>query len=111
MAPVGHRVDGLKVAKARQALGKNGNRVSQVEFARRIGVHPVTMNRIENGKANVSLELLEKIAAETKKRREHFLAEDDEEESQPMGDHHEMLAALAVALEPFHPRTRETVRP
>lgn len=37
--------------------------LSQTQAAHRLDVHPVTLNRIENGKANVSLELLERMCA------------------------------------------------
>lgn len=87
MGVTGHRVDGLKIAKAREALGRGKKvRMTQAKFAERVGIHLVTMNRIENGKANVSLDLLEKIAAETGHPREHFLADgdDDEAEAAPM---------------------------
>lgn len=101
MAPRGHTVNGLRVAQARLALPGSP---SQAEFARRVGIHWVTQSNIENGKAKVSLELLERIAAETSETRDHFLGVDDEdEEAAQMPTHHEMLAALAVALAPFHP--------
>jgi transcriptional regulator with XRE-family HTH domain len=86
MGRFGHRVDGLKVARARESLGGNGLRVTQAEFARRLGVHVITLNRIENNKARVSLDLLERIADQTGKQRDHFLSDDDDEESDPMVD-------------------------
>lgn len=90
MSPSGQRIDGVAVAKARLAITdrRTGKPLSQADFARRIGIHPVTMSNIENGKANVSLELLEKIAKETRKRREDFQLADDadsEEAAEPMG--------------------------
>lgn len=33
-------------------------------------------------------------------------SDDEDEEAASMPTHHEMLAALAVALEPFHPRAK-----
>jgi len=86
MGRFGHRVDGLKVARARESLGANGHRVTQAEFARRLGVHVITLNRIENNKARVSLDLLERIADQTGKQRGHFLSDDDDEESDPVAD-------------------------
>lgn len=88
MAPTGHRVDGLKIARARLAMTdrRTGQSIKQAEFARRLGIHPVTMSNIENGKANVSLDLLERIATETGEKRDHFLdtGDTDEEESEAM---------------------------
>jgi transcriptional regulator with XRE-family HTH domain len=59
----GIQLDGVRVAKARQNLpGFNGRTyLRQSEFAEVIGIHPVTMNRIENGQAKVSLETAEKL--------------------------------------------------
>lgn len=81
MAPRGRQVNGLRVAQARLALP---DRPSQAEFARRLGIHPVTQSNIENNKAKVSLELLEATARETGTSREYLLGADaeDEEESQ-----------------------------
>lgn len=98
MPVVGHRVDGLKVAQARLRLKGSPN---QREFAERLGIHWVTMSRIENGKANVSLDLLERIAAETGHKRDHFLAvEDDEEESRvpALSMLEELYGQLSIAL-------------
>lgn len=76
--PKGMKVNGLRVAQARLALE---DRPSQADFAKRVGIHWVTQSNIENNKANVSLELLERIAAEARVTREHLLATDlDEEE-------------------------------
>lgn len=103
MSPSGQRIDGVAVAKARLAIidRSTGKALTQAAFARRLGIHVVTMSNIENSKANVSLELLEKIAKETRKRREDFQladSEDSEEAALPMGDHRQMLAALYDAL-------------
>lgn len=81
MARKGHAVDGLKVAQARLALP---GQPSQAEFARRLGIHWVTQSNIENGKAKVSLELLERISEETGQRRDSFLLPEEEEASQPL---------------------------
>jgi len=88
----GIAVDGLKVAKARAALPHvDGREVSQVRFAEMLGVHAVTMNRIESGKARVSLELLERIAAATGKPRDSFRADAPDIET-------DLRAALVAAL-------------
>lgn len=81
----GLAVNGLRIAKARMALP---GRVTQAEFARRLGIHWVTQSNIENGKAKVSLELLERIASETGMPRDHFTrnGDEDDEEADPMAD-------------------------
>lgn len=58
------RIDGLKVAKRRLALPKNGNRhVSQVTLADRAGLHWVTVSNIERGKApNTTIDTLGRLA-------------------------------------------------
>lgn len=70
----GYLVDHVRVAQARQALrGANGKPLTQRLAAERLDVHPVTLNRIENGKARVSLELLERMATLYGCTREHLL--------------------------------------
>lgn len=80
LMPKGMRPNGLRIAQARLALP---DKPSQAEFAKRIGIHWVTQSNIENGKANISLELLERIAEVTGEKREHFLtgASDDDAEA------------------------------
>lgn len=58
------RVDGLKVAKLRLALPKNGTRhVSQATLADRAGLHWVTISNIERGKApNTTIDTLGRLA-------------------------------------------------
>ncbi len=70
-----YQVDGARVGQARQAVVKDGRPLKQVEAAELLGLHPVTLNRIENGKARVSLETLERIAALTGRTREWLLGE------------------------------------
>jgi transcriptional regulator with XRE-family HTH domain len=101
MAPTGHRVDGLRIARARQSLtdGRTEKPLSQAAFAKRLGIHPVTMSNIENGKANVSLDLLERIADETGTTRDDLLAsgdDGDEEEDEPVS---ELLMRAAYHLD------------
>lgn len=70
----GIALDGGRVAKARQALKDgDGRYMRQSEFAELIGVHPVTMNRIENNKAKVSLETLELLCEQLSRSREHLM--------------------------------------
>lgn len=71
-----YEIDGSRLGQARQALvNEDGRPMKQVEFARLLDIHPVTLNRIENGKSKVSLDLLDKIADLTGKTREHLLGE------------------------------------
>ena len=58
----GYSIDHLRAGQARAALRDQGKPLAQAAAARKLGVHPVTLNKIENGKANVSLELLERMA-------------------------------------------------
>lgn len=76
----GIQLDGVRVAKARQSLpGFNGRAyLRQSEFADVIGVHPVTLNRIENNKTKVSLETLEKLADALGRSREHLMGVPEE---------------------------------
>lgn len=71
-----YAVDGLRVAKARQSLiGRNEKPMTQGELADAVGVHRVTMTKIENGDANVSLDLLERLSSVLGQSREHLLGE------------------------------------
>lgn len=74
----GLKVNGMRIAQARMSLP---GPPSQAAFAAELGIHWVTQNRIENGKANVSLELLERIAEATSTTREHLLGDDEDEEA------------------------------
>lgn len=75
----GIRLQGVRVAQARQKLpGFNGRGyLRQSEFAEKVGIHPVTMNRIENDNANVSLEMAERLADALCVTREWLQGEDD----------------------------------
>lgn len=58
----GYRVDPVRAAQARlDKKGTDGRPLKQAAAAKLLGIHPVTLNRIENGKARVSLELLERM--------------------------------------------------
>lgn len=59
MAKPGYTINGTRVAQARQQrLG-----ITQGALADLLGIHRVTLTRIENGTAPVSLELLEKLTS------------------------------------------------
>jgi transcriptional regulator with XRE-family HTH domain len=70
MARRGHDVSGLRVAQARQARG-----LTQDDLAGITGIHRVTITKIENGQAKVSLEALEKLASALERSREWLLGE------------------------------------
>lgn len=76
----GYRVDGVRAAQARMALtGGDGRSLGQAAAARELlGINPVTLNRVENGKANVSLDLLERMAALYGVSKAWLLGEPDE---------------------------------
>lgn len=87
----GYEVNGLRVARARLALA---DKPSQAVFAERVGIHWVTQSKIETGKAKVSLDLLERIAAETGESREHFLASADEDDEEAASMTADLMRAL-----------------
>lgn len=94
----GYRANGLRIAQARLSLP---GRPNQREFADRLGIHWVTQSNIENGKANVSLELLERISRETGRTREYLLGTDDEDEEAALPSflaHDDVLDALDFAI-------------
>lgn len=70
------QLDGVRVARARAILkDEDGRHLTQAAFAGLVGLHLVTMNRIENNKARVSLHVLERIADLTGRSREYLLGE------------------------------------
>lgn len=74
-----YQLDGLRVAQARQALqGRDGKALTQGELAERAEIHRVTMTRIENGDAKVSLELLERLSGLLDKSRPYLLGEPEQ---------------------------------
>lgn len=72
MARTSYPIDGARVGQARLALG-----LTQTELADRIGVHRVTMTKIEGG-APVSLETLEALSVELVRSREWLCGEPDQ---------------------------------
>jgi len=91
-----------RVAQARAALtDERGKPMSQAEFARVLGIHGVTLNRIENGKANVSLDLLERIAEKTGRSRAWLMGEPepDDEFAQRSAQLAEAMAQIASGFE------------
>lgn len=58
----GHHIDPVRAAQARLAIeSEPGKPLKQVEAARLLDVHPITLNRIENGRSKVSSDLLERM--------------------------------------------------
>jgi transcriptional regulator with XRE-family HTH domain len=72
VARTGYIVDGARVGQARQEAG-----FTQTDLAARIGVHRVTMTKIEN-RAPVSLETLERLASALGRSREWLLGEPEQ---------------------------------
>jgi len=70
MAREGYEIDGARVGQAREAAG-----ISQQTLADRCDLHRVTVTRIENGHARVSLEVAERLARELGCTREWIFGE------------------------------------
>lgn len=77
MAPRGQKINGALVGQLRTQTLK----ITQAEMASRLGIHWVTQSNIENGKALVSLELVERIADVTGASRSDLLGEPDDGEA------------------------------
>lgn len=74
----GVQVNGLRIAQARHALPRDTTRpVSQAKFAEMIGLHTVSVNRLERGKARASLDTLGRISSVTGLPIQHFLITSD----------------------------------
>lgn len=67
-------MNGALIGRRRTEMG-----LTQAELASRVGIHWVTQSNIENGKALVSLELVERFADEIEVSREQLLGEPDAE--------------------------------
>jgi transcriptional regulator with XRE-family HTH domain len=93
----GYEVNGLRIAQLRTERLKQ---ISQADFARRCGLHWVTMSNIENGKARVSLETLETIAGELGVRRDDLLSRpEDQALSADEDDESSVATAFAQLFE------------
>lgn len=77
MAPRGQKINGALVGQLRTQTLK----ITQAEMASRLGIHWVTQSNIENGKALVSLELVERIAEVTGASRSELLGEPEDAEA------------------------------
>lgn len=89
----------IKSARLRKGL-------SQEIASQRVGMSRFHWIRLEQG-LHRPTEHAAKIAEVLGIEERDLLGSDEDEEAAPMGDHTAMLAALAVALEPFHPRARQ----
>lgn len=98
-------VSGSKIREHREALKAStaGRQGSQSWLATQIGAHFTSVSDWERGINQPSSRHLRAIADTLGVRIEDLYAGDDDKESRVVGDHHAMLAALAVALEPFLP--------
>lgn len=92
-----------QAAQLRQARTAAG--FSQERAAAAVGTSRRHWIRWESGETTPNPAYMERIAEVL--GAPELLVADEDEEAAPMGDHRDMLAALAVALEPFHPRARE----
>lgn len=71
----GFAIDPVRAAKARMAAQIEEKPLTQVEAARLLDVHPITLNRVENGKSPGSAELLERMVELYGVSREYLLGE------------------------------------
>lgn len=112
MARTSYFVDPVRVAQARTAAGFD----VQAAAADALGVNRVTLNKIENGRANVSLELLERMTALYGRSREFLLGEPERVDAIEAGRETLAIAlakisdgfeALNDLVETLHERARE----
>lgn len=99
---------GLRVKQIRES-----KKLTQHDLATRLrergyGTTQTTVSRWESGQVPRGY-MAHALAEELGTTLDKLYASDDDEESRAMGSHLEMLSALAVALEPFHPRAKAGV--
>jgi transcriptional regulator with XRE-family HTH domain len=92
-------VDGLKVARARQALPlENGRNVSQQRVADRAGIHVVTLSNIERGAVtNTTLETIARLAKALRVGISDLLADEADEEGDRVMRVRRLRAELVLA--------------
>lgn len=107
----GFAIDSVRAAMARMAIEVDGKPLTQVEAARRLGVHQITLNRVENGKSPGSAELLDKMVELYGRSREWLLGEPEQTDDfelarermanamSKIGEGFEDFAAAVAALE------------
>lgn len=91
MARTSYTIDGARAGQARTALS-----MTQADMADALGVNRVTMNKVENGRANVSLEFLERLSELTGRSREWLLGEPEQVDAIELG--REQLAAAFAKI-------------
>lgn len=110
---ISYQPDGLTVAKARTAL-----RLTQEELAAACDVHRVTIANIENGRARVSLEMLERLAGALHLTRARILGEPEpvdpveqarEEITAAIGEFGQSLTRLANLVDALNGSLHDTV--
>jgi transcriptional regulator with XRE-family HTH domain len=74
----GFAIDPLRAAQARISFQEDGKPLTQVEAARRLGVHQITLNRVENGKSPGSADLLDRMVELYGVTREWLLGEPEQ---------------------------------
>lgn len=105
------RVREISATRVRQLRGQRSREVIAHDLRKRgHGTDAKAIWRYETGRSQPHSRLLPDYAEVLGARSVDELYADDDEEAAPMGDHHAMLAALAVALEPFHPRKVKAAR-
>lgn len=96
----GYEVDGLRVAQARHAiLSSRGKPLTQAELAASVGVHHLTVNRIENGHARVSLETLERLTTVLNVTRDHLLGTESSVEAATRIQQEKLIREALAPLE------------
>lgn len=94
----GYTVDHLRCAQARLAvIGDDGEALSQVAAARLLGVHNVTLNRVENGNQRVSIDLLERMVELYGRSREWLLGEPEQVDEFELARERLQNAAVKIA--------------
>lgn len=88
MARTSYAIDAARAGQARTAAG-----LTQEDAAAKLGINRITLNKIENGRTNVSLDLLERIASFYGRSREWMLGEPETIDEIELG-----RERLAVAL-------------
>lgn len=103
------RGDRLRDARLAVKVRTNGKKGSQAWLAHTVGAHVTSISDWERGENEPSSRYIAKLSAAVSVSADHLLDDDEDEEEQQVRDHADILAALAVALESFHPRSRDAL--
>lgn len=91
MARPGYTIDGARAGQARSACG-----LTQEQAAKDLGVHRITVTKIENGSAKVSLDLLERMSGRYGRSREWLLGEPESVDELELGRERIALALAKI---------------